>query len=295
MRTLSWFALVLVVSVAGLAWLWFQRAVPPPAAPLAPVSAPAALRVQGVDLAPAELAAQAPAEAAPAAPTSEPSTADPRSAKPDLRGGGLRGRVLHARPWPDPWLLDAPPGLQDCGVPARYPSSRLRLDAEGGVADVLIEIPVGNSERHGSGRDVEIDFDACDPTFRRYLLPLGATAVLRNRGARALELVVQGEPALELAQGASRRFTPERAGALRCTSTAHPWLEAELVVTDNRFVTLTDAEGRFEIPGLPRGEYGIVFTHPQLGRRVELDVAIGGDVERELVIEWDPRSKPVAR
>jgi hypothetical protein len=295
MRTLSWFALVLVALVAGLAWLWFRRVAPPLAAPLAPASAPSAQRVQGAALAPADLASVAPAEEAALAPASEPSTADPRSSKDDVRGGGLRGRVLHARPWPDAWLLDAPSALQDCGVPARYPSSRLRLDAEGGVADVLVEIPVGNSERHGSGRDIEIDFDACDPTFRRYLLPLGATAVLRNRGAHALELVVQAEPKLDLAPGASRRFTPERAAALRCTSAPQPWLEAELVVTDNRFVTLTDEHGRFAIPGLPRGEYGIVFTHPQLGRRVELDFAIGGDVERELLVEWDPRSKPVTR
>jgi hypothetical protein len=203
--------------------------------------------------------------------------------------------VLHAAPLPEVELFDASAELQECGLPARCPTGKLRLDSDGAIADVLVEIPLGASERFGIGLEFEIALDACEPTPLRRVLPLGATAVLRNAGASQLNPLVKDVFNVTLAPGATKRFTPDKAGSVRCVDPVHPWVELELVVTDNRYTTLTDEHGRYRIPDLPRGEYGVVFTHPKLGRRVELDVAIGGGVERELVVIWDPRSKPVGR
>ncbi|TAJ03991.1 MAG: hypothetical protein EPO68_17275 [Planctomycetota bacterium] len=304
MRSNTWIAVGLSLALAALGVLWWtSRGAAPQSAGIAPTMTPAPARAPDV----AELEPGAPrsAEAEPSAeagPPVEPARSaapavagDPRSQKPDLRGGGLNGRVRHAAPLPEPELFDAPPLLQDCGLPARCATGALRLDEDGAIAGVLVEIPMGASERFGSGKDVDVAIDACDPLARRHLVPLGATAVLRNAGAHALDLAVKGEFDVQLAPGASKRFTPEAAGSVHCRDAVHPWIDVELVVIDNRFTALTDEHGRFHIPDLPRGEYGIVFTHPRLGRRVEADVAIGGDVERTLDIVWDPRSKPVGR
>ena len=43
--------------------------------------------------------------------------------------------------------------------------------------------------------------------------------------------------------------------------TAHFW------VMDHPFFAVTDAEGKFEIPGLPAGEYTVVAWHEVLGER----------------------------
>lgn len=296
MRTSTWIAVGALIVLAAVAALWWtsRAPAPAPAAGLAPKLAPAPVEAP----AGAQLEAAAPVQpAAPEEARTEPAAevGDPRAQKLDLRGGGVQGRVLHAAPLPEPELFDAPQLLQDCGLPVRCATGALRLDQDGAVADVLVEIPLGASERFGTGSDVDVPIDACNPAPRRSIVPFGATAVLRNVGAHPLKLAVKGAFEVELAPGGSKRYLPERIGSVHCTDAQQPWIDVELIVTDNRYVALTDEHGRFRIPDLPRGEYGVVLTHPKLGRRVELDVAIGADVERALEIVWDPRSKPAGR
>ncbi|MEM7010293.1 MAG: hypothetical protein AAF585_02315, partial [Verrucomicrobiota bacterium] len=47
----------------------------------------------------------------------------------------------------------------------------------------------------------------------------------------------------------------------------HRWMEAQFWVMDHPFYAVTDAEGKFEIPGLPPGEYTLVAWHERLGEQ----------------------------
>jgi plastocyanin len=50
---------------------------------------------------------------------------------------------------------------------------------------------------------------------------------------------------------------------VRCNN--HPWMEAFLNVVKNPFFAVSDAQGRYEIEGLPPGTYTLVAVHEKLG------------------------------
>ncbi|MHB1935282.1 MAG: carboxypeptidase regulatory-like domain-containing protein [Acidobacteriaceae bacterium] len=52
---------------------------------------------------------------------------------------------------------------------------------------------------------------------------------------------------------------------VRCNN--HPWMEAFLNVVENPFFAVSNAEGTFEIQGLPPGTYTLVAVHEKLGTR----------------------------
>jgi plastocyanin len=50
---------------------------------------------------------------------------------------------------------------------------------------------------------------------------------------------------------------------VRCNN--HPWMEAFLNVVKNPFFAVSDAQGKYEIEGLPPGTYTLVAVHEKLG------------------------------
>jgi plastocyanin len=58
---------------------------------------------------------------------------------------------------------------------------------------------------------------------------------------------------------------PEIMMAVRCDP--HPWMNAFINVADTPFYAVTDADGHFEIKGLPAGHYELVAVHEKLGEQ----------------------------
>ena len=58
---------------------------------------------------------------------------------------------------------------------------------------------------------------------------------------------------------------PEVMVPVRCNN--HPWMNAFINVADNPFFAVTDAEGHFEIDGLPAGDYVIAVIHEKMGEQ----------------------------
>ncbi len=54
---------------------------------------------------------------------------------------------------------------------------------------------------------------------------------------------------------------------IRCNN--HPWMEAFLNVVKNPFFAVSDAEGTFEVRGLPLGTYTLVAVHEKLGTQTQ--------------------------
>jgi plastocyanin len=54
---------------------------------------------------------------------------------------------------------------------------------------------------------------------------------------------------------------------VRCNN--HPWMEAFLNVVDNPFFAVSEADGKFEIKGLPPGTYTLVAVHEKLGTQTQ--------------------------
>ena len=66
----------------------------------------------------------------------------------------------------------------------------------------------------------------------------------------------------------TRKFDkPEVMIPIRCD--VHNWMNAWVGVVDHPFYAVTQADGSFEIPGLPAGTYTIEAWHEQLGRTTQ--------------------------
>lgn len=61
--------------------------------------------------------------------------------------------------------------------------------------------------------------------------------------------------------------TPGLMIPVRCNN--HPWMEAFLNVVDNPFFAVSSADGKFQITGLPPGNYTLVAVHEKLGTQVQ--------------------------
>src|SRR2546429_3726876 len=49
----------------------------------------------------------------------------------------------------------------------------------------------------------------------------------------------------------------------------HPWMKMYINVVKSPFYAVTDADGKFEIKGLPPGDYTLAFVHEKLGEKDE--------------------------
>ncbi|HUQ49363.1 MAG TPA: hypothetical protein VM056_01510 [Terriglobales bacterium] len=54
---------------------------------------------------------------------------------------------------------------------------------------------------------------------------------------------------------------------MKVSCNQHPWMRMYLNVVENPFFAVTDAVGKFEIKGLPAGEYTLVAVHEKLGEK----------------------------
>lgn len=73
-----------------------------------------------------------------------------------------------------------------------------------------------------------------------------------------------------------KKFTkPEMGLKIKCD--VHSWMAAYANVMDHPYFAVTDAEGAFNIPGLPAGEYTVEAWHEKLGTQTaKLNVAATG-------------------
>jgi plastocyanin len=82
---------------------------------------------------------------------------------------------------------------------------------------------------------------------------------------------VSGNAAMDISQppmaGTTTRVfsQPELMLPVRCNN--HPWMQAFINVAPSPFSSVTDANGHFEIKGLPPGTYTIVADHEELGQQ----------------------------
>ena len=65
-------------------------------------------------------------------------------------------------------------------------------------------------------------------------------------------------------RGASRSVTFDRAGVVQVFCHIHSDMSAVVLVLDNPYFAVPDAEGRYSIPRLPPGDYTIVAWHERI-------------------------------
>jgi plastocyanin/predicted small lipoprotein YifL len=67
----------------------------------------------------------------------------------------------------------------------------------------------------------------------------------------------------------------------------HPWMRMFLSVTKSPFYAVTGTNGKFEIKGLPPGDYTLAFVHEKLGEQ-DLRVTLGPKESKTVNVSFKP-------
>ena len=211
-----------------------------------------------------------------------------------LPGATLRGRVFFPRAAPDvpPLKVLTEPAV--CGGPTK-PNESLLVGAEGGLANVVADLADLDAAPATTPATPVMDQVAC--VFVPHVLMArkrgdvrfeNSDATFHNVNAYTVEGHYQafnlglpeGVPAI------TKRLRRPGALVLRCDA-GHPWMRAFVWAAEGP-AALTDAEGRFELAGVPPGKHRLVLWHEMIGRaEVEVEVPADQDVvEGSWTAQW---------
>jgi plastocyanin len=147
----------------------------------------------------------------------------------------------------------------------------------GKLANVFVYIKDGPAEVMGytgpKPAPVVLDQVGCKYTPHVIGVVRGGTVEFRNSDATMhnIHTMPSGNPVVDVSQGAKgapevKQFdTPEIMMPVRCNN--HPWMNAFINVSATPFFAVTDAEGHFEIKGLPAGTYTLAAVHEKMGEQ----------------------------
>jgi hypothetical protein len=199
-----------------------------------------------------------------------------------IEGGTIRGAVRVEPPVPEPTPL---PVWEDPWCTARHPeppaADEIVVGAGGGLADVLVAVDEGPVPAAEGQPTVQLRFDGCRLIPRLVAMAPGTTLVISSADGTLHEprSAESAAPSFahRLAPGASpvevHYEWPQPRFRVGCA--VHPWEEAAVYVLENPFFTVTDADGTFELAGLPAGDYKLRAEHR--GVRQTASVALAAD------------------
>lgn len=215
------------------------------------------------------------------------------SASPVL-AGDVAGTVRLGGPAPVIDVVRATTDLGVCGAAPR-PAVPLRLASDNGLADAVVHIAHERLEgwRLPSATFV-MDQRGCEFVPRLLVIPPGATLEVRNsdRLLHNFHTMSDLNPRMNLAQRAGGRplhvrFERPEFVQVMCDVHGTGFMRAWIVVAAHPYYAVTDANGRFRLPGVPQGPHTLAVWHERLGRTT-VPVTAGAEGEVRLDVLFAP-------
>ncbi len=203
---------------------------------------------------------------------------------PGVIGGKVSGKILFGgKERPKPKALDiGEKSSKGCaGGKVDATNRSLEISAKGGIRNAVVTIAVKGAKVKLPEKPIALDQIACRFEPHVLLIPAGATARFLNSDKISHNVHLRVRKNLPFNRMiASKNFEEtvlKRAEAIRVGCDLHPWMECYLFVTDTPYIALTDAEGNFELPKLPPGEYAVKVWHEKLAKaKATVTVAADG-------------------
>jgi plastocyanin len=210
---------------------------------------------------------EAPA-AAPASTTAAAPAADAGAAK---GSASIAGKISFAgtAPAPEKIKVSADPY---CQKEHKDGLERKVVDVkDGGLKDVFVYVKSGVTGTYPAPTEaVELDQQGCMYKPHIVVLQVGQPLKIKNNDETLHNIHPRPTVNAEFNVGQPRKGMEstktfdKKEVMIPVGCDVHPWMRSYISVMDNPFFAVTDEDGKFEIKGLPAGEYEIEAVHEKL-------------------------------
>jgi plastocyanin len=141
---------------------------------------------------------------------------------------------------------------------------------DGGIKNAVIQV-AGLKEGRTPAKEAELDQVKCEYVPHVLVIPAGGAVKIKNSVGilHNVHTVSKDNKPFNRAQPKflkeiSETFSKPEMIAVRCD--VHGWMSGWIVVTDNAFYEVSQADGAFKLADLPAGKHSVEVWHEKLGK-----------------------------
>jgi plastocyanin len=205
-------------------------------------------------------------------------------------GGTIVGEVKYAGDPPAPEKIDVTKDPNICGTEPKL-SPALVVGANKGIKDVVASLPsIQKGKALGKPEKPPVlDQKNCEYHPYAQIIPVNTTLEIINSDDVLHNVKTKGgaKTSFNIAQPKfKRKLTVEfkNPEIVQVECNVHGWMNAIIVVEDNPYDALTDANGSFNITDVPPGKYTLKVWHSKLGEQTK-EVTVGPKEEVKVAFE----------
>jgi plastocyanin len=205
-------------------------------------------------------------------------------------GGTIVGEVKYAGDPPAPEKIDVTKDANICGADPKV-SPTLVVGANKGIKDVVASLPsIQKGKALGKlDKPPVLDQKSCEYHPYAQIIPVNTTLEITNSDDVLHNIKTKGgsKTSFNMAQPKFKRkltYDFKNPEIVQVECNVHGWMNAIIVVEDNPYDALTDANGSFKITDVPPGKYTVKVWHSKLGEQTK-EVTVGPKEEVKVAFE----------
>lgn len=205
-------------------------------------------------------------------------------------GGTIVGEVKYAGDPPAPEKIDVTKDANICGADPKV-SPTLVVGANKGIKDVVASLPsIQKGKALGKlDKPPVLDQKNCEYHPYAQIIPVNTTLEITNSDDVLHNIKTKGgsKTSFNMAQPKFKRkltYDFKNPEIVQVECNVHGWMHAIIVVEDNPYDALTDANGSFKITDVPPGKYTVKVWHSKLGEQTK-EVTVGPKEEVKVAFE----------
>ena len=205
-------------------------------------------------------------------------------------GGTIVGEVKYAGDPPAPEKIDVTKDANICGADPKV-SPTLVVGASKGIKDVVASLPsIQKGKALGKlDKPPVLDQKNCEYHPYAQIIPVNTTLEITNSDDVLHNIKTKGgsKTSFNMAQPKFKRkltYDFKNPEIVQVECNVHGWMNAIIVVEDNPYDALTDANGSFKITDVPPGKYTVKVWHSKLGEQTK-EVTVSPKEEVKVAFE----------
>jgi Carboxypeptidase regulatory-like domain len=209
-------------------------------------------------------------------------------------GGTIVGEVKYAGDPPPQEKIEVTKDANICGAEPK-PSPVLVVGPDKGIRDVVVSLPGIQKGKalEKPAKPPVLDQKNCEYHPYAQIFPVNTTLEILNSDDVLHNVKTEpgSKTTFNVAQPKfKRKITQEfkNPELVQVECNVHGWMNAILVVADNPYFALTDANGSFKITDVPPGNYTLKVWHSKLGEQTK-DVTVGP--KEDVKVAFDMKTK----